>query len=333
MNFVKRFTSAVAVCLSLALLVLLQACESQQQLSYDKAGHGRCPLDISFDWSRHPDADPESMIIYLFPVDGGEPLRYEFKGRDGDRVMVPVGTYTAIAFNSNTDKFLPCNTGDLHSFELRLRDAYELQGLSVRSADVPRAPGTEDERMTSTAGALWIAREDAVVVDRFTSRASLSLTPADVVCHYNVNVTGVKNLSGVMSLSASLSGMAGSIFPHDGSVSAENVTMSFELLPASETSLSGTLHSFGHCGNSRSRTRNRSEESDKELHQLTVYAVLTDGSQWYHTFDVTDQLHAINPDGSESINVHGLELPDAVSGGGFSVDVGGWSDVVELIPM
>ncbi len=323
---------ALAAMLCVASVSLLQSCQPQQELSYDKVGHGRCPLDVSFDWSLHPDADPESMILYLFPDDGGEPLRYEFKGRSGGRVKVPVGTYTAIAFNSNTDNILPCNTGELYTFELRLRDAYELNGLSVMAADVPRAPGAEDERMTTAAASLWIAREDALVVDDLTSRSSLSLMPADAICHYTVNVTDVTNLDGVLSLSASLSGMAGSLFPHDGSVSSENVTMTFELLTSSPTTLSGTLHSFGHCG--RSRTRTRADGSDETLHQLTVYAVLTDGTRWYHSFDVTGHVHSLSPDGPQTITISGLELPQAVSGsGGFTVDIGGWSDVTQLLPM
>ncbi len=308
---------------------LLASCQLQQELSRDEAGRGRRPLDVTFDWSLHPDADPESMSLYLFPDDGSEPLRYEFKGREGSLIQVPVGRYTAIAFNSDGETVTVNNTGDLHTFELRLRDAYEMEGLAVRSGEVPRAPGTENERMTSAAESLWIARADGLVVDDFTSRLSLTLTPADAVCHYSINVTGVKNLGGVLSLSASLSGMSGSMFPHDGSVSDENVTITFELLSTSSTSLGGTVHSFGHCG----RSRTRDDAAEHALHQLTVYAVLTDGTRWYHSYDVTEHVHAAAADGSNAITVDGLELPEAMGGGGFSVSMGEWTSVTENLQM
>lgn len=320
---------------SLGIVLCLCSCQNQQELSYDEAHKTRRTIEVVFDWSLHPDAEPATMSLYLFPDDGGAALRYEFANRNGGRISVPVGRYTAFAFNSDTENILPRNTGALHTFELYLRDAYEMQGLSVRSDFVPRAPGAENERITSAAESLWIARVPELNVEEGSDQSpiTLALIPADAVYHYTVDITGVKNLAGVTSLSASLSGMAGSLFPHDGSVSDENVSITFGLEPSSDSSLSGRLHTFGHCG--RSRTRTRADDDDEHvLHQLTVYAVLSDGSRWYHSYDVTEHIHSSMSEGTTSLTVDGLELPEAVAGsGGFNIDVGEWTQVSELLHM
>ncbi len=315
--------------LGLLMLAFLASCQHQQELREATVGKGRRPLNVVFDWHLHPDAEPGSMSLYLFPSDGGEPLRFEFAKREGAQVQVPVGTYTAIAFNSDNEGVIVHNPGDLESLELRLRDAYEMEGLAIRSIEVPRAPGAENERMTSAAGALWMARADNVKIDDFSTGETILLTPSDAVCHYTINVTGVTHLEGVLSLSASLSGMSGSIYPHDGSVSDENVSITFELNTTSESSLSGIVHTFGHCG----RSRSRDESSSQSPHHLTVYAILHDGTRWYHSFDVTEHVHKSTENGDNVITVDGLELPEPVGTGGFSIEMGEWTGVNQSIQM
>ena len=69
-------------------------------------------------------------------------------------------------------------------------------------------------------------------------------------------------------------------------------------------------------------------------HQLTIYAILADGSRFYKTFDVTDQVHGATDPCNVEIVIDGLELPKPIEGGGFNPDVGDWmdGDVIE-IPM
>lgn len=323
----------IAIALTLLLMLTLPSCSRQPELCFAHDAH-RSPLEVSFDWSLDPDADPETMSLYLFPDDGSPSLRYEFTGRDGARIMVPSGTYTAIAVNSDNENVRLINTDRLETFEVRLRDAYELQGLAVRSSDIPRAPGTENERIASEPARLWRARvNDVTVSDDPGTVSRLTVAPEDAVCHYSVTITSVSNLRGVHSVSATVSGMAGSIFLHDYSLSDEPVTMTFDISPSDQTSLSGNWTTFGHCGHSRSKAR---DGTNGVLHKFTVYAVLKDGTQWYHTYDVTSHIHSsLLPNGDCDIRLDSLALPEAMSNGGgmFDISIGGWVTISEDIKM
>ena len=76
---------------TLASVVMLTCCQHQQELCFDHDRHERIPMDVEFDWSDHPDANPATMSLYLFPEDGRPSIRYEFEGRAGGRILVPAG--------------------------------------------------------------------------------------------------------------------------------------------------------------------------------------------------------------------------------------------------
>ena len=323
----------IIIVIIISLTLTLGACSRQPELCFAHDAH-RSPLEVTFDWSLESDADPQTMSLYLFPDDGSPSLRYEFSGRDGGRIMVPSGSYTAIAINSDNESVRIINADRLESFEVRLRDAYELQGLAVRSSDIPRAPGTEHERIASEPVRLWRARVNNVTVSDDPGKISrLRVCPQDAVCHYSATITSVSNLRGVHSVSATVSGMAGSIFLHDYSLSDEPVTMTFEVAPSDSTTLSGNWTTFGHCGHSRTRT---DESHPSTLHKFTVYAVLKDGTQWYHSFDVTEHIHSsLSSDGSCDIRLDSLSLPETMNNGGgmFDLSVGEWITVNEDLKM
>ena len=82
-----------------ALLVAATSCE-HKELCLDHA-HA-VEVEVVFDWRNAPDAAPASMSLYLFPGDG-EALRYDFTGRDGGTIRVPIGKYEALCLNSDTE--------------------------------------------------------------------------------------------------------------------------------------------------------------------------------------------------------------------------------------
>ena len=315
---------------TLASVVMLTCCQHQQELCFDHDRHERIPMDVEFDWSDHPDADPATMSLYLFPEDGRPSIRYEFEGREGGRILVPAGRYTAIALNSDAEEILVEETDRLETFRVRLRDAYELQGLLMRASEVPRAPGAENERMASAPTKLWRVRSDGLFADEGTEEVrKFRMRPTEAICRYSVRIDSVENIGGVTSVSATLSGMAGGMLLHDGTLTDETVTIPFEITPSGEMSLSGTWMTLGHCGHSRCRTDGDSPETK---HIFTVYAILADGSRWYHNYTVTDQVHA-SDSGQCDIVLEKLSLPKAMSGGGFNISVGEWQTVNKLIPM
>lgn len=315
---------------TLASVVMLTCCQHQQELCFDHDRHERIPMDVVFDWSDHPDANPATMSLYLFPEDGRPSIRYEFEGRAGGRILVPAGRYTAIALNSDSEEILIEETDRLEKFRVRLRDAYELQGLAMRADDVPRAPGAEGERMASAPTRLWRARLDGLFVDEgLEDVQTLRVCPADAICRYSVRIDSVENIGGVKSVSATLSGMAGGMLLHDGTLTDETVTIPFEIAPSGEVSLSGEWKTLGHCGHSRCRADGKAASAK---HIFTVYAVLADGSRWYHNYTVTDQMHAADS-GECDIVLDRLSLPKAMTGGGFNISVGEWQTVSQRIPM
>ena len=130
-------------------LIWVCGCERQQDLCYNHEEHDRQAIDVVFDWSEDTTASPVSMSLYLYNSTGKLHQRYEFAGGEGGRIYVTPGVYTAIAVNSDTEGAKTRFSDRLETFEIWLRDAVELNGLSVRSDEAPRAPGTETERFAA----------------------------------------------------------------------------------------------------------------------------------------------------------------------------------------
>ena len=240
-------------------------------------------VKVVFDWRKAPDAAPASMSLYLFPTHGGEALRYEFTDRNGGIIRVPVGHYDAFCLNSDTENVTYRNTGSKTTFEVTTRTADLLSGLSalgVRSAGVPRARGTEDERIVLPPDMLWSDHAEGIGLNQETG-----LLPG----------AGADALTG------------------------ERVTIPFDAVTGKDkdgekTVITGGLLTFGH------KTGNN--------HTLTVYAVLADGSKWYYTYDVTDQIHSAPDPRNVHIVLDGLPLPKPiVNGGGFQPEVEDWQTV------
>ena len=67
-------------------------------------------------------------------------------------------------------------------------------------------------------------------------------------------------------------------------------------------------------------------------HLLTVYAILADGSKWYHTQDVSAQMDevTITPIEEKVVNIEIEELPipkPIVNGSGFQPTIDGWQGI------
>ena len=65
-------------------------------------------------------------------------------------------------------------------------------------------------------------------------------------------------------------------------------------------------------------------------HLLTIYAILSDGSMWYYTYDVSELLNdtTLNSDSDDChIELSGLPIPKPiVNGSGFKPDVDDWEN-------
>ncbi|MDE6511862.1 MAG: DUF5119 domain-containing protein, partial [Muribaculaceae bacterium] len=61
-------------------------------------------LQVVFDWTNAPEAEPESMALYLYEENGTEPMRFIFSNKTGGLIKAPFGLHHAICLNAdNTD--------------------------------------------------------------------------------------------------------------------------------------------------------------------------------------------------------------------------------------
>ena len=64
------------------LAFLTQSCD-HKDLCYRNEHHTE--LEIKFDWSNAPDAQPRTMVVQLFRMDGSHYQRREFTSREGGK--------------------------------------------------------------------------------------------------------------------------------------------------------------------------------------------------------------------------------------------------------
>lgn len=310
----KIFHAAAAA----AVLAAATSCE-HKELCYDHSD--AVDVKVAFDWKDAPGAAPASMSFYLFPAGGGEALRYDFTDCTGGTIRVPVGSYEALCLNSDTENINYRNTECRETFEVTTRAADLLSGLSVLgvlSDGVPRVDGTEDERVILPPDMLWSDCVEGIELKRTDGTTTVTLRPEMSVCRYTVEIRNAANLKYVSGISGSLSSMAESLYPGVGcdATCKMGATIPFDAaVSADKSTVTGGLFAFG-CPSAR------------KTHTLTIYAVLSDESKWYYTFDVTDQIHSAPNQRDVHIVLDGLPLPKPiVNGGGFQPDVDDWHSV------
>ncbi len=278
-------------------------------------------LQVVFDWTNAPDATPESMALYLYDETGSAPLRYIFDNQFGGEIKAPFGTHHAIYMNAdNTDWARMRNASNIESLVIYTMDAEDLREQNLETATVPRARGAESERMAATPSMMWGNRTNNLVVAPHTGTQTITLYPQEVACHYIVDVYDVENLDGIMSTSidATLSGMAEGYCYGTQNSTDTPVTMSFSLdSDVANSSLHGEFLTFGECTNTTAQ------------HFLTIYMILTDGSRWWKSFDVTDQVTNAPDPTHVHIIVRGLPLPEPPSTPGAMIkpNVNEWEEV------
>lgn len=294
-------------------------------------------IQVIFDWTKSPGAEPESMRLYLYPLSGGKPLIYEFSDYRGGSVNIPAGNYKAICVNSDTETVLYRNTDSYDTFE-----AYAATGsLETRSASLPRAEGTETERVALSSDPLYTDCLDGVTILALTEGQTMTLDPEAAMRRYRLTIGGVSNLQYLSSgtLTGTLSGMSGGLLVSKGVTTAERVTVPFTLTSDGESTLTADFLAFSGT-KKESGDGTGGEETTPETHKMTVYAVMSDGSKNYYTFDVT--LAADGEEGGEgdddsggiSGKIDGLPLPKPiVNGGGFHPAMDGWRNIEVDIPM
>lgn len=319
--FLKMLVAAVFLLLAAQVL---SSCE-HKELCYDHPHQQN--VEVAFDWSEAPDANPASMSVYLYPVDGGAPKSYELTSLQGGYISVAPGVYNVLCVNSDKETHLIKGMDKFETFEVTSAHTRELQGfLSTMAQSAPRATDAENEPWMVEPEMLWSAHVERVVVKERGEKTLITMKPKARVNSCSVEIKNVKNLHGVKTLRATISGLAGGWLAGLDKLSDAKVTIPFNLTGnADQTTLSGNLSLFGHCPIQPVR------------HKVMIYAELKDGSHWNYEKDVTDQIH--DPEHQDEthikVEIENLPLPKPVpdNGSGLAPNVGKWNEIHINIPM
>ncbi|MDE6654979.1 MAG: DUF5119 domain-containing protein [Muribaculaceae bacterium] len=304
-------TKRLSKYLLLILPVVFASCR-HKDLFTDSAGQ----VDVVFDWRNAPDADPASMVTQFFGEPGTASLRFILQGKDGGTITLPLGSYSAISVNGDDNDWVRLrNVDDIENYETYSIDAQNTQAYGLSSRALPRAEGTENERMAQAPGMLYTNRQDKIEHYAYGTE-TITFYPEEAVCHYTVDISDVSNLEYVnrAEIDGTISGMAEG-FNHGAKLPTDtHVTMPFILsADAKEKTLHSEFLTFGESPH------------DSGKHILSVYLFLTDGTKWYYNFDVTDQVHTAPDPHHVHIVLSDLSVPHPITDeGGFKPNVNDW---------
>lgn len=299
--------------------VLLISCHKDLCLDHH---HDGMQLQVQFDWAGTAPSAVSGMTLLLYPAEGGAPLRFPFADVYGGTISVTSGSYRAICINDNELLHLQ-NTESWETVSVTTgeTDIISRSAFAMTRASVPRASGTEDERVlreppllyADTCSMLTVRATEAEQVIRFTPQMPLGIM--------HVRIENVQNLIYLQTASGAVSGLSSSLNLSTLKPSEDHCTVPVALRSTTDGALEGYLRFFGHC------------PADELKHILTVYTMLIDTSKQANNFDVTGQLHPEDPSGEHTdqdknpdVDVEELDLPKPQPAeGGFDIVVDEWT--------
>lgn len=303
---------------AIALPLLMASCHHKDLLYEEPLTND---IEVVFDWRNAPDADPESMALYMYDVETGQPIRYIFTGRNGGTINLPFGRYNSLCMNADdTDWAVHTAEDDIEQFKTTTADVTVLPAQRIAIQSLPAGRAAATERVAATPHMMWSDRVDNFEFRYTDTHKVHTMYPEEAVCHYTVDILGVENLESLdeTAVDATLSGMAEGYIHGQGKATPEVVTNPFILTADPEQDkLTSEFLTFGRP----------SDPADDLTHTITIYTLLTDGSKWYHTVDVTDQVKNAPDPHHVHIILRNFKLPKNVEnteGGAFSVDVDQW---------
>lgn len=302
---------------------LLSSCE-QKDLCYD---HNHASnVKVTFDWEQYPNANPASMCFYLFPREEGErTLKREFIGKNGGIAQALVGvSYTALGFNSDARNTSFRYNISTNSIEASSKDAGAIDRIGISASLLPRAKGTEGERMSMEADSIYssASEKDILISLEENDRGDtckITLSPKRRFCTYRLKIMNIDNQQNLSSsIAGSISDLAGGINLSTGEKTAAKVTIPFAVGTTNESTLEGQLRCYGNS------------PSEDAVNYLVIYTMLKDGTKWCYIYDVTKQIkEAPNP---YEVEIVLDKLPVPTNIGGNSVFTPGVSDwnIIEI---
>lgn len=334
----------VALLLSLPLL-LTTSCQHKELCVH----HPHVvSLRLEFDWRNSPEANPAGMSVYFYPVDGGNPQRFDFNGKNGGTIELTVGKYNVITHNNDTESILFANSHKFDEYEAYTREGGLFEPVYGSSAAPgPKAKDAEDERVVITSEMMWGCPALDVEVtdtgvgylcipekdkDKYESIVReehvITLYPSDQMCLYSYEIRNIGNIKYAEQMCASLSGMSGGMTFSTEELYNESVTLPLEArIIRDSAKVRGEFYTFGH------------HEENDDPHRMLLYVWMKSGDKFYfgadsERFNVTSQVHEAPNKRRVHIIIDGLDLPKPiVNGGGYNATVDDWDTIMEDIVM
>lgn len=291
----------------LLLAWLLQSCD-HKELCYDHAH--MVDLDIRFDWTEAPDADPRTMVVQFFRMDGSYYTSRELPLAIGGKVRVEADEYKLLFHNGET-QFVGESGKTYSSFCLLTKPQSILDPMGRGGLAALPPEATVGEPVRGVPEVIWGGQHEHIELQEGVEGQSITLKPTELTSWYTIEVCNVENVDPMLDVSGSLSGMSEGWRPADAVPAGEAVTMPLKVQRLyDEKKLLARFPSFGHCPTGIGK------------HTFFIYT----SRQTFHRFDVTDQMHDVET-GSKEIHIviDGLKLPPAI--GGMTPSVDGWDNV------
>lgn len=337
--------------LPICLFLLFASCD-HKELCYHH--DHRVTLRLAFDWRDAPEAAPQGMVVWFYPMSGtkGDVLRVDYPGRGGGEIKVAPGKYRVITYNNDTELSRIGGSDDFYTHYMFTREGSILEpALGSRSArsdnQLPQPAGTEEQRVVVSPDEVWGCnaldvevteqgvsylcfpleeKEDWLGLPPIVTEHVITLYPHELICHYSYEVRNVRNLESVTNMCGVLTGMAPTLRFHDESLGTECVSIPLPAYRADATTIRGEFLTFG---------QNAANEAP---HRFGLYVWLLGGKTLFFgkdekNFDVTDQVHAAPDPHRVHFIIDRLDLPTTVSDDGWKPSFDDWKEEYKDIIM
>lgn len=156
------------------LAFLTQSCD-HKDLCYRNEHHTE--LEIKFDWSNVPDAQPRTMVVQLFRMDGSHYQRREFTSREGGKISIESGEYKILFHNGEMESVTERgNTFDDYLLATVPQPLLAPMGRGDLSTP-PLPEGAENQPVRGVPASVWGGKCSYLQVQENVSGQSLTLTP------------------------------------------------------------------------------------------------------------------------------------------------------------
>lgn len=300
----KMISRLAAICAIMIAAVFMPGCE-HNELCYDHTHVTE--LNVEFDWSQAPDADPSTMVVHFFRPDGSLYRRVEFTQRTGGKVRLEAGEYRILFHNGNMETVY--ELGNSHSDYALSGVSRSILGPMGREGDAPRPPESADQLIFSAPDQVWAGSHSAIEILPGVAGQTVKLTPVEATMEYTVEITGVENLRDDIDVSAAITGMSPLYRLAEGCHGGEAATLPISVERVGDNTLVAHFRTFGHC------------PQTELAHTFSVYT----SNKFFVNYDITEKMHNAPDPRHVVIEIHGLRLPDA----GMGTEISGWENVEE----